>query len=166
MNTLDIIFCIPLAWAAYAGFKKGLIIEITSLLALGLGIYGATRFSDFVGEFLVSELDLQTNYISIISFIVTFLGIVVMVYIIGKTVERIVDMVALKMINKVLGLVFGVLKVGLILSVLIMIVQSFDKNQNLVTASLKEESMLYTPLSTLAVVAVPAIEDSEWLKQF
>jgi membrane protein required for colicin V production len=166
MNTLDIIFCIPLLWAAYNGFKKGLVIEITSLLARGLGIYGATKFSNFVGDFLVKEFELSTNYISIISFVITFLGIVICVYIIGKTVERIVDMVALKMINKVFGLIFGVLKVGLILSVLVMIVQSFDTQEVIISSKIKADSILYQPIAKLASIAVPAIQDSEWLKQF
>lgn len=164
MNTLDIIFCVPLVWAAYVGFKKGLVIEVTSLLALGLGIYGANRFSDFVGEWLVSEFQLETNYISIVSFILTFLGIVVAVYIIGKTAERLVDMVALKMINKLLGLVFGVLKVGLIISVLLVIIQSFDTNGKLLKSEWCKESTLYAPIAKFAATAIPAIKDSEWLE--
>ncbi len=43
MNILDIIFLVPLLFALYRGFKKGLIHMIASLLALILGIVGAMK---------------------------------------------------------------------------------------------------------------------------
>ena len=45
MNYLDIIIIIPLIWGAYKGFRKGFIIEIASLIALILGIWGGINFS-------------------------------------------------------------------------------------------------------------------------
>ena len=50
MNTLDIIFLIPLLWFAYKGFVNGLVVELASLIALLLGVYLSFRFSVFVGD--------------------------------------------------------------------------------------------------------------------
>ena len=48
MNYIDIILAIPLVWAVYRGFTKGFIIEIASLIAMVLGVYGAIHFSYFI----------------------------------------------------------------------------------------------------------------------
>ena len=44
VNYLDIIFIVPLIWAGFRGFKKGLIIEVSTLIAFGLGIWGGIHF--------------------------------------------------------------------------------------------------------------------------
>ena len=44
MNYIDIILGILLLLSAIGGFKKGLIVELASLAALILGIWGAIEF--------------------------------------------------------------------------------------------------------------------------
>jgi membrane protein required for colicin V production len=39
MGILDIVFIIPIVWLAYIGFKKGLIVELSTLVALILGVF-------------------------------------------------------------------------------------------------------------------------------
>lgn len=46
MTILDGFLLLPLAYGAWRGFKKGLIIEVFTLLAIFVGIYLAVRFSD------------------------------------------------------------------------------------------------------------------------
>jgi membrane protein required for colicin V production len=45
MNYIDIIIGIVLIVSAISGFRKGLIVEVASLAALILGIWGAIHFS-------------------------------------------------------------------------------------------------------------------------
>ena len=52
MNILDIIFAIPLLWALYRGFRKGLIYMIASLTALLLGVLGGMMAFGFIGVFI------------------------------------------------------------------------------------------------------------------
>ena len=58
MNYIDIFLLVPLLWGAFKGFKKGLIIEVVSLIALGLGIWGGVHFSDFSTTFLADKLSI------------------------------------------------------------------------------------------------------------
>ncbi len=55
MNYIDLIIAIPLVWGVFVGFKNGLIIEVASLAALLLGIFGAIHFSDLTANFLVTR---------------------------------------------------------------------------------------------------------------
>ena len=52
MVLLDYIVLIPLCWFAFMGFKRGLIYELTSILALVLGVWASYRFSDTVALLL------------------------------------------------------------------------------------------------------------------
>ncbi len=53
MNYLDIISALLLAWFAFNGYRKGLIIEVASLAALILGVYAMLYFSDVTASFLI-----------------------------------------------------------------------------------------------------------------
>ena len=79
MNYIDIILAIPLLWAIYMGFTKGFIIEITSLIALFLGVYGAIHFSYYISD----SMKLSSAYSPLISFAITFL-IIVIVWVASK----------------------------------------------------------------------------------
>lgn len=56
MNTIDIIIGIILLVGTVNGFMKGLFVEVTTLVGLVLGIYGAIHFSYFLGNFLESSV--------------------------------------------------------------------------------------------------------------
>lgn len=163
MSYLDIILIIPLAWSVYKGFRRGLIIEIASLVGLILGIYGALNFSDFTESYLRANYQLDFEHLHLLSFALTFVGIVVIVYILGKILEKVINIVALGLLNKIAGLAFGVIKMALILSVLILIFEGINANTNLVSEKEKSESVLYRPIAGLVPMIMPLIEDVDWV---
>lgn len=165
MNYLDIVFIIPLLWAAWKGFQKGLIIEVATLLAFALAVYGGIKLSDTVAEKIAGTVEINESYLPLVSFAVTFLVIVLAVYMLGKLVEKVVDLVALSVVNKVAGAVFGAAKIALVISVILTMVNSFDEKANVIPAELKEESMLYEPLSDLSTTVIPALKESHLFSQ-
>ncbi len=158
MNYLDVIFIVPLIWAGFRGFKKGLVIEISALVAFGLGIWGGIHFSDFVTELLSDRI--ESNYVPLVSFAITFILIVAAVFVLGKMLEKAINLVQLKLVNKASGAVFGVAKIILVISVLLVIVNSFDEKANIVPRDLKENSLLYQPLSEVSLKVIPALQNS------
>lgn len=162
MNYIDIFILIVLVWFAYKGFTKGLVIELVSLIALGLGVYGGLKFSDTAAEFISGNVD--TEYIPLVSFTITFVVIVVVVFVIGKLIEKIINMVALKFINKLSGAVFGVLKMALIMSVLLTIIESYDQKLGFIPKETKETSLLYYPLLEVSNKILPEIEKNNLFK--
>ncbi len=143
MNYLDILILVPIAFGAYKGFKRGLIIELAGLAALALGIYAGIHFSEITSVFLGKHMNIQSEHMPILSFIITFLLVVVGVYVLGKVLEKIVDIVALSFINKFAGLTFGILKVFLVLSLLIAVFMRFNKDIELVSQSNLEDSIFF-----------------------
>jgi membrane protein required for colicin V production len=148
MNYIDIILVVPIIWFAYQGFKRGLIIELASLLALILGIYAAISFSHYAAYFLTNSLGMETEYLPIISFILTFIVVVVLVYLVGKILEKLINMVALGFLNKLAGSLFGILKAAVLMSIVILIINHF--NDTFISQEKKEGSYLYAPVAGIA----------------
>jgi len=155
MGYLDIILCILLIWGLYNGYTKGLIIQMSSLLALILGVYGAIVFSNLTQGILTSNFQIDNKYIPIISFATTLIAIVIAVHFLGKVLEKSINMIALGLFNKLLGAVFGVLKVALLLSALIFVFEGLDKQFSLIPQDAKSKSVLYRPMSKLIPAIVP-----------
>lgn len=157
MNFLDIIFSVFFVWFAYNGYKKGLIIEITSLAALILGIYISINFSFYASNFLTDNFKINPKYLSIISFIITFIVVVFLVYMVGKILEKFIDIILLGFLNKLAGSVFGIIKAAFILSVLIFIINYFDENRTVITNKSRNSSILYEPVSSFAPTIIPKL---------
>ncbi len=87
MNYLDIILILPLLFGAWRGFKKGLIIELFTLLALLVALYAGIHFSDWMAAILQSTFNTQSEYLPIVSFTLIFLAVGAMVYFAGKAIE-------------------------------------------------------------------------------
>ena len=174
MNYIDIIIAVPLIYAAWSGFRKGLVlcpkgvfigISTIPLLALLVGIYVAINFSDWTSNFIIEQFDIEGKYLPVVAFTLTFLAVGAMIYFAGKMLEKMLRLVNLSFVNKLLGLILGLIKMVYILSILIIIVETYDERGSFVKTELKEESLLYHPLKNVATFTIPAMENSKiWIK--
>lgn len=150
LEYIDIILLIPLIWGAFIGFKKGLVLELASLVGLILGVYGSLKFSSFTSEKLQEHFEINPDWIGMISFIVTFLIIVFAVFILAKIIDKALKIVALGLINRLLGLLFGLTKYALILSCLLFLFENINSKYHLVDNEFKRDSYLYEPIQLTA----------------
>ena len=142
MNYLDIIIAIVLFLFGFKGFRKGLIIEVVTLLAFGVGIYGAMHFSDFTAEHLQDFMEINPKYLNTVAFVLTFILLVVLVNIIGRLVSDAVKAMNLSFFNKLCGFVFGVAKGVLLCSIMVMVLNNFQLI-GVVKSEVREQSKLY-----------------------
>ena len=155
MNTFDIIIATLLLFGFIRGVFKGLFVEIASLVALIGGVYGAMHFSFYAGDFLKQQFDWDEQYISYAAFALTFVGIVVAVSLAGKLLTKIASFAALGILNRILGGIFGFLKIAFILSV---ILSFFMKMNNTIPFVNKEQikaSIFIEPVKNLAPMIFP-----------
>jgi len=157
MNYLDIILAIPLVWAIYRGFTKGFVIEIASLIAMVLGVYGAIHFSYFISDLL----KIDSPYAPLIYFAITFLIIVIVVFLFAKMLEKSINLLALGFLNKLAGAVFGMLKIAFILSVLLIFINKLDSKTSIIPEETREGSLLYAPISAFAPLVIPKLNFEE-----
>ena len=166
MNSLDYILFIPLLYGLYRGFTNGLIIELASLLALTLGIYGALHFSSFTFEFLSDYVEIKTVYLQSASYGLTFLIIVLLISFTGKILTMLVKLVALGFINRMMGAIFGGIKVLLILSVFISFFDRFNKQFGMINDEILSLSLMYNPIRIKAEQIYPnVLEEFEKQKE-
>jgi len=158
MNYIDIILCILLVLSAIGGFKNGLITEMASLAALILGIWGAIQFSDITTELLIKYFDLKSSYLNIISFGVTFVVIVILVHIVAGVINNMVGSGLLGLPNKLGGMVFGVLRSVLFLSIILMVFDKIDEDVKIIPGDTKTRSRMYEPIRNVAPSIFPFID--------
>lgn len=155
MNTFDIILAALLAFGFIRGLLKGLFVEVASLVALVAGVYGAIHFSFFAGDFLKNYVSWEERYITIVAFVITFAIIVLTIALLGKALTKIADFAALGILNKILGGIFGALKIGLILSIILLIFTRLNDTIPFISNEQKEDSILYETVKTLAPTLFP-----------
>ena len=142
MNYLDIIIAIILFIFGWKGLRKGLIIEVVTLLAFGVGIYGAMHFSDFTAAHLQDFMEINPNYLNTIAFVLTFIILVVVVNLIGMLVAKAVKSLNLGFFDRLGGFLFGIIKGVLLCSVVLMVLNNFQL-LGVVKPEVKEKSKLY-----------------------
>ena len=161
MNIIDIILGALLLFGLIRGFMKGLFVEIASLVALLLGIYGAIHFSFYAAGFLESRVDWGEKTINIVAFAVTFVVIVLAISLAGKALTKLADFAALGIINKLAGGLFGIVKIGLILSTVLLVFSKLNKTLPLLEPNDLEESLLYEPVKSMTPTLFPNLIKSE-----
>lgn len=160
MNFLDIVILVPLVYAAYKGFKHGFIIELFTLLAILVGIYVGIHFSDGVASWLKSSFGWDSVYLPVAAFTITFLGVGAMIYFGGKVLEKMIRVVNLSPLNKAAGVVFALIKTIYIVSVLLVMVESYDEKGNFFPQRTKAQSLLYNPVKNVSQKTIPALSES------
>ena len=157
MNTFDIIIAALLLFGFVRGLMKGLFVEIASLVALVAGVYGAIHFSYFLGEWLKGSVSWDEKYITLTAFAGTFVVIILIIAVMGKILTKIADFASLGILNKILGGVFGALKIGLILSVVFIFFGKINDTIPFVEKENLEASILYKPVKKIAPMIFPSI---------
>lgn len=155
MNTFDIIISALLIFGFVRGLLKGLFVEIASLAALILGVYGAIHFSYFASAILKNYVSWDEKYLTIAAFAITFAIIVIVIALLGKLLTKIANFAALGFLNKILGGVFGVLKIGLILSFVLLIFSKINNTIPFLSTEQQNETILYEPIKNLAPTLFP-----------
>ncbi|MGY5355323.1 CvpA family protein [Wenyingzhuangia sp. IMCC45467] len=160
MEVIDIIIAVILLFGFIKGLIKGLFVEIASLIALIAGIYGAIHFSFYAKDILIKYVDWEPKYISLTAFAITFIVIVVLISVAGKLLTKIASLAALGLINKILGGVFGFLKLALIMSILLGWFEKINVMIPFVGEKEIENSVLYKPTKNLASAIFPVLLDT------
>jgi len=164
MNYLDIILFIPILWGLYKGLVKGIIKELASLAAFIFGTHGALLFSQQIQPILKANTSIDESFLPIIAFTTTFIVIVLLVRLLALMLNKIVKIVALGMISRLSGGVFGALKVSIIMSALLLVVNTVDYHIGLIPNKQKKNSLLYQPISDIVpIIILPNVKDGNRL---
>ena len=155
MPVIDIFLAALIVYGIIRGLFRGLFVEVAGLLALVLGVWGATHFSHYASSFLTEQFDWQENTIKISAFVITFIAIVVAISLAGKALTKLASFMFLGILNKILGGLFGGVKIALIISVVLMLISEIHLTKTLISEEDQNKSILYEPVCRLATLIVP-----------
>ena len=159
MNIIDIIIvccCVP---AVIHGLSKGFVSQAFSLVALILGVWLSFKFSNAVGEWLGTYIDLPSTVIHVIAFALIMLVVMLFTHLAGKAVEGVLKVVMLGWLNKLLGIVFALLKAVLIIGLVIILFEAINNTFPIVSSKTMEESIFYGPVKDLANLIFPYLKE-------
>lgn len=114
---IDFIILLPLLWGAYRGFKKGLIMELVSIIAFILGIVLGFKLMEVGIQYL--EPHVSNKMVPYISFILIFILVVIGVNLLGKVLKKVITISLLSIVDKIGGVLFGITLWGIAVSLIL-----------------------------------------------
>lgn len=100
---LDIVVLILLIFAFFRGFRKGAIVAIFSLAGIVIGMIAALKLSGTLSQWLLEHDWVSSAWVQLISWLILFLGVVMLVRLGAKAIERLLKLSMLNGVNRVIG---------------------------------------------------------------
>jgi membrane protein required for colicin V production len=122
MNWIDIIIIILLAVAVGIGFKKGLVQEIVGIIALIIAFFLALKLHMIAAAMLTKMIPGLTRPIApTVGFVAVFLVVFLAITVVGWLLSKIIKATPLDFADKIGGMVIGLVKGALIISILLLL---------------------------------------------
>ena len=159
MNILDIILLICFVPAIIQGIRKGFIAQVISIVSIIFGVWASARFANIVSAWIGQYITASEQVLKVVAFALILIIVFLVLAAIGKLIEATFKLVMLGWLNRLLGVVFALLKTGLIVGLAIMAFDSINNTFKFVQDSIMESSLLYPPLKSLAYEIFPYIQE-------
>ena len=137
MNILDIVLIVCLVPAIIQGLRKGFIAQAVAIISLILGGWLAYKFSSALTGWLGQWIEYSGPALDVVSFILIF---------------------AVVVLNKLLGLVFSLLKYALIIGLLIILFDQINNRFGLVSGEYLDSSFMYTGFREMSYAIFPYLK--------
>ncbi|MGB3778969.1 MAG: CvpA family protein [Tunicatimonas sp.] len=121
MNTWDLALLVILLLGAYRGYTKGILMELVALVAFVVAIVGALQLMSWGVGFLSDTLQTDGAWLSLLAFVLLFVGILTGVSIAGKMLKSVVHLTPIGYLDGLLGAAVGVVKWAFGISVIFII---------------------------------------------
>lgn len=153
---MDLFIIAVLLVGLISGCKKGLFLQLASLVGAVVGFFIACYVYARYGDSLIPEgAGISTN---VIIFLVLWIGIPLALTFVAKVLDRFMHALHIGWMNHLAGGVIGLLKMALFLSLIftcLEFVSKYDKSP-MVSQEVRESSVLYYPVQKLAGTLLPS----------
>ena len=124
MNPFDILIIVILGYSLVRGLFRGLVKEVSSIIGVLGGFYAAYTYYKVLAGLLAGLIH-DTSYLNILSFLIIFCGVLIIVGVLGVIIKYVLNISFLGWADRIGGVVFGVLKGILIVSILFITLTAF-----------------------------------------
>lgn len=162
MNIIDLILIIILVAAAIHGFVRGFFVEFASVAAIVLGVVCAMMFSGYFQSWLSGVVSWRPATIKAASFFFVFISVLIVVHLIANAMEKLIRAVALGLLSRIGGAIFGVIKTAFILSFLMYLVARIESyDVTIIPKAPRSSSKMYAPIEKLAPNILPFLREEK-----
>lgn len=147
---LDIILGLVLLWGAIMGYRRGFFREAAAFLGLVAGIYLAIIVADVTGRVVSGMVDWNPMPFKVVAFLTTFALVVAALWAIGASLTRLFKVILLNFFNRLFGMVFGVVKTALLISIAIFFLRILNESLAVLPDAWFSGSQIYRLLEGIA----------------
>lgn len=162
MNTLDILLGSILLIAIVIGFQKGFIASLISLLRFFIAAYIAIYYMEDIKPYMQWIGEQAEIIYQLVAFIVCFIVVSILLFFLSKLVTNLLNILALGVLNRMLGATFNGIKYALILSLILFSFTKINMTNTWIDQTTKKDSYLYTPIYSIAPSLFPIV--TEWFE--
>ena len=162
MNAFDILILILLLLAFVHGYRKGLIMQVVGLATIILAAIFGGKLAAVILPELVRLINLTPETAKVISYVLAFAGIAIVIALIGRLVQRFVDVVFLSFVNRLAGALVATGTLMVFLSVLLNLALMLDRNETLIKPEVKKESFFFQRVEAVVPAIVPYLNREFW----
>jgi membrane protein required for colicin V production len=124
LSKIDIVLGILLIIGAFAGYRKGFLTELFSLVAIFLGVLAGFKLMGNAMVLLSQHYNINEKVLPYVAFGVVFLVVIIVVSLIGNVLKASLDKTIFGNVDQLLGGVLGVIRTAFMISVLLWITDS------------------------------------------
>lgn len=127
LNYFDIIVVTLVTLLGLKGLFRGFIKEFFALIGIVGGVFVGSRIAANTGEIIANFIPIDNNNtMLLIGFVVSFIGVWLIIYLLGSVFSKIFGLSGLGVFDKILGFIFGAGKVFLFFSIIVYAVSNVN----------------------------------------
>lgn len=150
MSWLDIIILFPLLIGLVVGLVRGLLIEVVSIAAIGIGYLCSRMLSAALASWLMTAFNWSEAVCSVIAYALIFIVVALGLILVAKLLTKVAKKMALGWANRILGGLFGMLKWGVVVLIIVLCIHRLDEQFHFISQELKDESIVYMQAAPLS----------------
>ena len=158
MAILDIILLLCFIPAIVTGISTGFIKQVVDLVAILAAAWAAFHFSTMMADWLSQYLTLDASILKVVSFVLVAIVVAVLLHLVGALLTKTLKALSLGFLNRLLGLVFGILKVALILGLVILLFETLNSSLHIVKPEATADAVVYNALKNAANAIFPILK--------
>ena len=153
MNPFDILIIVIFGYCLVRGLFRGLVKEVSSIIGVLGGFYAAYSYYNVVAKGL-SRFIADTAYLNILSFLIIFCLVLIIVNVLGIIIKYLLNIAFLGWVDRIFGVLFGMIKGILIVSVIFIVLTAFlPKGASIIKSSILAPHVIWVSENMAKVIS-------------
>lgn len=140
---IDLFIIVLLLWAAFSGWRAGLVKEVFSAGGFLVGLCVAATCYDSFGEYLAVDGSESNMFTGVLAFFILWIIVPIVLGFVANVLTRTLEVMCLGMPNSILGAVVGVIKYWVLMSCVLNVMEGL----HIMNEGKKADSHLYAPVA-------------------